>query len=139
MARTIGVYLYPETSDGINKRGDNRSQTINRDLERLYYMYDRSIRETPLEVGEACLLVDCLNGSPTDPRSAGLLWASVEDSIALEGLDKKWGVDGQKLVGKIKNMNILQQMALVDAAERFWAKSEAWESTEAGARECFNV
>lgn len=139
MAKTVGIYLYPETDQGILRRGDNRSHGINRDLERLYTLYRRTIRETPLALKEACLLVDALNGSLMDANTAHLLWASIEDACKLDGLAGKWEVDGLALVEKLMDMSAFQCMALIDAAERFWAIPDTERELEEGVRKCFNI
>lgn len=61
-----------------------------------------------------------LNGTIVDANTAGLLWASAEDACALDGLDKKWPVDGKAFVEKLKKLSYVQSLALADAAERFW-------------------
>lgn len=139
MAKTIGVYLREEVEKQIALRGENRSATINRDLERLYAMYERTIQETPLTLAEGCLLVDCLNGSLMDARTAGLLWANIEDGIKYDGLDEKWELDGKAFVDKLRGLTTFQCMALIDAAERFWCLPTAERGIEEGVRKCFNI
>lgn len=118
-SKTVSIYLR-EVDAEIQARGDNRSHVINRDLERLYALYKRALKEVPLSVQEAWLLVDVLNGSLMDANTARLLWANVEDGCALDGLDKKWEVDGKALAEKLRNLSDFQNMALIDAAEKFW-------------------
>jgi len=115
------VSLRPAILEQLDARGA-RSTVINRDLERLYTLYRRALAKIDLTVEEACLIVDALspNGSTIDANSARLLWASIEDACRLDGLDKKWNVDGQQLVQKLQQLNELQCMAIADAAERFW-------------------
>jgi len=135
-ARTVTFWLRPELEKEIGARGDNRSFVIHRDMERLYALYGRSLREVGLSLPEAWFLADMLNGSLMDATSASLLWASAEDACALDGLDGKWELDGKAFVEKLKGLSSIQAMALIDAAERFWqatAKStETEKSTEAG-------
>ena len=88
-------------------------------------------------MAEACLIVDSLNGSIMDANTAQVLWAGIADSIRLDGLDKKWDVDGPALVEKLQGLNVLQAMALVDAAERFWEMENV--PFEEGVRKVFNV
>ena len=118
--RTVSIYLRPALETEIEARGDNRNHIIHRDLERLYTLYRLSLREVKLTLPECWFLVDMLNGSLVDAYSAGTLWASAEDACALDGLDKKWQVDGKALVTKPKALSPVQALALVDAAERFW-------------------
>lgn len=104
----------------LDERGQ-RSVVVNRDLERLYTLYQRALRRASLTVDEACLIVDALNGSLYDARTAGLLPAGVRDAIQLDGLAEKWGVDGDALVQKLSALDEFSCMAIIDAAERVWA------------------
>lgn len=136
MAKTVGVYLRENIETELALRGDNRSLTINRDLERLYALYHKSIREIQLTEKEACLIVDALNGIVLDVNTVLFLWAKIEDSIKLDGLVEKWGVDGFVLVEKLQGLNTLQCMALVDATEKFWKAKLSYKD---GIRKCFNI
>ena len=118
--RAVSFWMQPELEKEIEERGDNRTLVIHRDLERLYTLYRLALREVKLTLPEAWFLVDMLNGSLVDAYTAGTLWASAEDACALDGLDKKWQVDGKAFVEKLKALSHVQALALVDAAERFW-------------------
>jgi hypothetical protein len=118
--RTVSIYLRPELEAEIKARGSNRNHIIHRDLERLYTLYRLALREMKLTLPECWFIADMLNGSLMDANTAGLIWAEAEDAIALDGLDKKWQVDGKALVKKLKALSHVQALALVDAAERFW-------------------
>ena len=118
--KTASIWLRPELEKELISRGSNRSQIIHRDLERLYTLYRLALREMKLTLPEAWFIVDMLNGTIMDANTAGLLWASAEDACALDGLDKKWQVDGKAFVEKLKALSPVQALALADAAERFW-------------------
>lgn len=47
------------------------------------------------------------------PETAQYLWAEVEDAIRLEGLDRKWGIDGPALVRKLKRLCPAEAWSLV--------------------------
>ena len=121
--RTVSIYLRPELEAEIEARGSNRNHIIHRDLERLYTLYRLALREVKLTLSEAWFIVDMLNGTIMDANTAGLLWASAEDACALDGLDKKWQVDGKAFVKKLKKLSDTQALALVDATERFWQEN----------------
>ena len=110
---------YPSTLERIKERG-GVSPVIERDINRLYDMYSRALRQVSLTGEEACLIVDCLNGAIHDANSAPMMWASVADGIELDGLGTKWNVDGPALVDKLIGLTEIQSMAIIDAAERFW-------------------
>ena len=138
MAKTVGIYLRPETEKELSARGENRSHVIARDLSRLYTLYNRAIREVTLTEKEACLIVDTLNGVILDAGTAQYLWAEVEDSVKLNNLAEKWGVDGPALVEKLRDLNALQTMALVDGAEKVWQTAGRISLPE-GIRKVFNI
>lgn len=114
------IRLESELIEKLEERGP-RSTVIERDLERLYTLYDRALRRVNLTVEEACLIVDALNGTFHDVRSGSRFWIGVQDQIELDGLDQKWGVDGKALTEKLSSLDDLTCMAIVDAAERFWS------------------
>ena len=118
--KSVSVNLQPHILDELAERGQ-RAPTINRDLERLYTLYERALRRTGLTLDEACLICDALNASLYDAKTAHLLAAGVGDSIQMEGLAEKWNVDGEALVEKLSDLDDLACMAIIDAAERAWA------------------
>ncbi len=100
--------------------GHGPGPTARRDLERYYYMI-RSSTPTFSEA-EARLLVDALSGIITEPHTAHLLWAVVDDAIRLGRLDEKWGVDGWALVQRLRNdLTPFEALAIADAVERVWS------------------
>lgn len=131
---TVAIYLRGEIDNELRQRGDNRSGTVNRDLERLYTLYKHALQEVDLSTDEACLICDVLNGTWTDVTSARYLAAEVADGIKLNALDQKWEVDGKALVGKLDALDRLHALALVDAAERFWAVPPTKDGREVAAQ-----
>lgn len=142
MKHPTSIRLRPGVATELKARespSTSRSQVVNRDLDRLYALYRRVLPEIQFSVPEAMLIVDALNGTVFyDAGSTTLLWASIEDSIRLDGLDAKWGVDGPALVKKIRSLTPAQTLAVVDAAERFWAAVPEKE-IELWVRECFAI
>jgi len=100
-------------------RGYSASLTARRDLERYYEAIRRSAG-LDLTQGEACLILDTLNGSLMEPHSIPLLWAEVSDACDMDGYDRKWGVDGPALVGKLRRRPYFELLRIVDAVERWW-------------------
>jgi hypothetical protein len=108
----------------LDARGEERSTVLSRDLVR-YYALLRQARAHLREIltpGELSVILDVQNGHWYRPGllDAGEIWANVEDGCRLDGLDKKWSVDGPALVAKIKALNLQQIHALADATDRFW-------------------
>lgn len=93
-----------------------------RDLDRYYAILAAELRGVHLSEPEAMLLIDSLQGVLHElPESAPtMLWAGVDDSIRLDGLDAKWDVDGPALVATLRALSPAQAMAVIDAVERWW-------------------
>lgn len=124
MPKHTSMYLRPALEEALRTRGGNRSEIITRDLARLYDLYRHELAEAELKLtpGEASLIVDVLNGTLiTQASHAGFLWAEVADGIKLDGLAEKWNVGGEALVKRLQGLRLAQCLALVDAAERYWA------------------
>lgn len=109
---------------------DSRGIVASRDLERYYALLADAIRSVTLSEGEASLIVDACNGTIWDSVSVSLLWALVDDACSADNLDTKWGVNGAELVTKLRALSLAETIAVVDAAERFWARSDR--SNESG-------
>lgn len=140
MPKTPSVYIRDNIDVELSARGDSRSQTINRDLERLYFLYKRALAKISFTKGEAWLIVDALNGAVFDARSASMLWASIEDSIKLDGTADKWNVDGPVLVKKLQSLSELECLAVIDAVERFWSSPTRDQTTDKSeVKKFFNI
>ena len=56
---------------------------------------------------ELKLMVDVMNSTMLSPLLAGQhLKVNVEDGIALDRLDAKWEIDGNKLIAKLNDMSV---------------------------------
>lgn len=103
------------------------SDTAERDLERYYAVLKLTLARIPtFTESEAMLLVDSLNGYLLTPEMPHLLWANVADAIHMDGLDKKWDVDGAALINRLREMTPFEQLAISDAVERAW-QSETYQ------------
>lgn len=100
--------------------------TARRDLERYYAVIRDELKRLQLTQREVLLILDAMNGVIVDPaemyRSTILL--DVADHIRLNAADEKWDIDGDGLIRKLEALSPGTLMALVDLAERFWARSE---------------
>lgn len=123
----LSITLSPDAITGIDARldreGGNRSGVISRDLNRYYETLRRAraVLRGTFPQPEINLIADSLNG--TMNAEASLLymtWAGVQDSIEMDGLDKKWEVNGAALINRLKNLTFAENAALVDAVERWW-------------------
>lgn len=123
----VSITLRDSALTEVDKRGErgeaNRSGVISRDLERYYAALAcarQSLRDK-LNEAEMSAILDNLNGVwMAEPVSIRLIYANVADGIELEGLDKKWKIDGAAMVEKLKALSFAESCALADAAERWW-------------------
>jgi hypothetical protein len=130
--RVAPRYVQFRAGDGLAEqlaaRAD-RAQSLGlvaqRDLARYYSLLERELARIPLSEAEASLIVDACNGVVWEPHTAPLLWADIDDAIRHDGLDRKWGVDGAALVARLRDLSPCAQLALADAAERYWAAAGA--------------
>ena len=92
-----------------------------RDLDRYYRLIDRTLKGIVFTVAEASAIVDACNGTFWDTHSLfdGLA-LGMEDAISGDQLDAKWGIDGERLLAKLRALEPVQHLAIVDAIERFW-------------------
>ncbi len=101
--------------------GDIGVADVRRVMERYFATLRQELQQVQLSEAEASLLVDALNGVLFEPpETARLLWAEVDDAIRLDGLDRKWGVDSQALIERLRRLTFAQALAVVDAVERAW-------------------
>ena len=106
------------TAFAARRRGEESISTVaDRDLHRYYALLARAL--PTFTEAEASLLVDALNGLITEPHTAHLLWANIEDALG-DGLAEKWGVDGPALVARLRALTPFAALAVADAAERWW-------------------
>lgn len=105
---------FRSTSGIINAVADRYSEVVRRSMPRF-------------TVNEWCLIWDALNGVwMQEPASLAVSGVplNVSDSIQLNRYDKKWEVDGDALMRKISDLPFCGLLAIVDAAERFWARDD---------------
>lgn len=121
----ITITIQPTVLDEIATRSEERSGVISRDLERYYdacIQARKRLRELFSEE-EIALILDTTNGTLfAESVSIRLLWANVADAISTDRLDKKWKVDGETLIAKIKGLDPFLTIALIDACERWWKR-----------------
>lgn len=130
----FSVSLTPDASEAIAKRGGERSTTLNQMVMRYNYMLALArskLRET-FSKEECALILDALNGSLFYEYSVGWVANSIKEAIQIDGLDKKWEVDGKGLVEKMQALNYWQCAALVDASETWWNRVANGEQPEFG-------
>lgn len=81
-----------------------------------------------LTKNEFHLICDVLNGwyfRTDEERCKTYLEINVEDGIAYSAADKKWNVDSDVLLEKIKNFTYKNALELLVAVDEFWGKDES--------------
>lgn len=127
----ISVRMPDEMAADLDTRGE-RADTIRESLERYFYLLAKgraSLREKLTE-NEMALIIDNENGTINSAPHIPVVWYNVEDGINLNGLDEKWNIDGPALLDKLKNLQIHECFALVDAAERYWEANTKGDAPE---------
>lgn len=110
-------------NDQLQRRRDDRSKIIRRDLERYYELINTAQLALPkIFTGpESKLLADALRGNDYDaPETIQAIASDVAEAIKYNGLDKKWKVNGPGLIEKLQQLDTLHQYALVDAVGSWW-------------------
>ena len=69
---------------------------------------------------ELKLILDAANGLGYSPQLIAGYQAHLEDAIALDGVDVKWGVDAKTLLAKIEEMPKHELMMLHEWGWWFW-------------------
>lgn len=96
-----------------------------RDLARYYELLRRELARISLTRDEACLICDAMNGTALlESFSPFYLPMELGDAISLNHLDDKWKVDAEVLLGKVARWTPAQLLAVGDATERFWSRSD---------------
>lgn len=118
------VYVGPELRDalGVVKAGA-LSARLNRIGDRYAEILRRQRIQQRFSDAELNLLKDSLNGTISEP--AGMIRGvaiGVQDSIELDGLAEKWGVDGPALIAKLQALDYVAEVALVEYVEAYWAR-----------------
>src|SRR2546421_4610038 len=71
-------------------------------------------------LSEALLLCDALNGVLLDAQTKHLLWATIEDAIRTDELDRKGGVDGDALVARLRSLTPVEQGMIAYRIQQAW-------------------
>jgi len=125
----FSISLMPDVVASIETRGDERSTTINRCLGRYFAVLDDSRRKLAelLSDAEMGLILDVFNGTLfAEPFGIQLVDREVSDSL-VDGYAEKWKCDGPALVKKLRGLDYVDQVALVDVVERWWNRVAAGE------------
>ena len=70
---------------------------------------------------EWCFLFDVFK-TPWVPEGPGVLGMDdeVAHAVRFDRLDRKWGIDGQRVLNRMKRMSYVERLAVVEMSEAFW-------------------
>lgn len=91
-------------------------------------LYKRALGELKgrFTAGELSLVIDVFNATALTPELAGqTLEIQVADGIALDGLDSKWEVQKDKVLGKIRDLTAFHKTVLEIWGNGFWYRAAA--------------
>jgi len=134
----LSISFMESTMKEIEKRyhtDGERSMVINRSLERYFDLLARTRRELRQMFNdkEMGLILDALNGTAFfDTFGIYLVQHEIADAISMDGLDKKWEVDGKALRDKMNALTDAQKLAIVDAVQVWWDRVANGEQPEYG-------
>lgn len=126
----FSISLMPKVSAQVDRREGQRSTSINKCLERYFWLMEHERRQLRqlFNDGEISLLCDLMNGTMfADPYSVQFITAEAADGIALDRLDEKWKIDGPALLEKLKALSYGANLALIDAVQLWWHRSSLGE------------
>ena len=106
----------------------NISGTIAQQIERYtmsLFQARLGLREK-LSEPEMGLILDTLNGTMfIDTFSPAFIAQEIADAVRYDRSDEKWECDGEALIAKMAKFSYAENLAIVDAAERFWLEVAA--------------
>ncbi len=130
----VAAYMSPDVLEALSERmsseakdvessGRERAEIGNRALERYFYLLSKKRQELRdrFSENELGLMCDASNGTLWSVDTIAYLPHGIEDAISLDGLDAKWDVDGEALLAKLNELDLLSLCALVDGIELVWA------------------
>lgn len=112
----------------LDQHGDNRSEAVRDSLARYFALLDAARRGLAgrFTEGECGLMLDVLNGicfPEASPLAENPLLSMEIGDVEAE-VFAKWGADKSVLVEKLSALTATEQVALVDAVERWWRASK---------------
>ena len=119
----IGPRISDQTRAFLENNFESRGGGAELILEAFPPLYNRTIKPAlaKLTAGEKSLLLDLHNAYAMTPIHLGQgVSLQVRDGIDLEGMDKKWGVDGPTLLTKLEVMDLFTLACIEIWATAFW-------------------
>lgn len=71
---------------------------------------------------EWCLIFDALNGYALfEDHAIGGIPLQISDSIELDGLDEKWGVNAESFLAQVGSLSAAELVAVAEINDLFWS------------------
>lgn len=120
--------LNDKTADWYRKSFESLNAGLEYTLEATPDLYRRTLYDLQGKFtrGELMLMLDAMNGHRSNPHMAGIeLGAHVVDRMALENLDKKWGIpDRWAFNKKLADLSYYDRACLEIWVQAFWAQKK---------------
>lgn len=118
-ANTLQTQMTPEMILQVRARGDGDADAMRTITARYLALLamGRTVARAALDPDEVGAIIQMLNGSILDETSAHLVWMEIAD---VQGELAQWGIDTQLLSEKLQRLGPLVNVAVADAAERYW-------------------
>lgn len=126
MAQKFSIYAGPPIAAALaatkdNEADGNRSGRLNTVAERYLGIVQDELRRIELTAAEWCCIMDVLNGTwLLGDHMVASIGAEIADAPEM---DEKWEVNTATLARKVSGLTWAAKAAIIEAAERFWARS----------------
>jgi len=112
--------IYPETATYLSERFTSVAEGVADTISILEKLIALEKRELVLSESEAMYIFEAMSGVLIDTIAITELHAAIEDAAHFDKLDEKYKIDAEVLSNKIKAMNNLQRLAIIDGVRIFW-------------------
>lgn len=125
MARKAGIHIGPQLEAVIGATGDESGITTSKRVNVIGDRYAEILRRERVEKlfsdAQWNALRDMLNGTICEPAEVirGSLNMGWEDSLE-DGIAEKWDVDPAAMQQKLAALTYVQEVAIIEAVERWW-------------------
>ncbi|WP_220816075.1 hypothetical protein [Pseudomonas paralcaligenes] len=128
MAKKAGIHIGPQLEAAIGATGDETGITTSKRVNVIGDRYTEILRRERVEKlfseAEWNALRDMLKGTISEPAEVirGSLQMGWEDSLE-DGIHEKWDVDPKAMQTKLAALTYVQEVAVVEAVERWWREA----------------
>lgn len=125
--KRFSVYAGPPIQAALRATKDdeedgNRSGRLNAVCQRYLMIVDYNLQRLAFSRAEWCAIMDANNGTWfLDDFAAEGIAANIADTPELSA---KWEIDGPALARRVQALDLPAKVAIVEAIERFWARSD---------------